>query len=785
MKRIATTILPFALLIAAAAPAVQTQGVSVRAENAQSQKTELFMPQSYEQYLPLTSPSDVAVSADYIAVADGTKVHVYSKTVGTYSSYEHSTGVNGVDFYGDKLYFVDQQMKLFSIPAGALPTQPLVGGESLQTCISFSISADVLHFVFYSSGVAQIASAPISNPYDVTEGESFESKNAVPAIATDDGKLYYTHESVLPYLYRFQEENDYHLTLPHSSISSIAIKNDVLYYTAPSGFYAYDMTALVTDPQNALVFEKSGEFSAAGLGSDGNVYCIEKSKNALGAYLYSVKQYSPDEQDFTSYEISSSSTSPHRLAGGTDMTVCGDTLITTDAAAARITVTAPNATFVIPAERATLVASDGKTALIADTDFAALYDLQTKQRIDRFTAFATPIVGVTNVYGTYYIATQGGFCKLEQVDETTWQQSATVPTTETPKLLTSDVFGDLYVAYADGVYAYTQTEFLDPTTKKTAEDKLATTPTGATKLFVDFERNIYALVDGSVQNLTATQNRSLAKELVYSQTATTPVTSVAFSHTDNAAYILYDGNFVAKTPEFDLPSLKNIPVGTAANCIFGTDSAQFSLVEIRPDALYIDFDIHTLQGATAFPYLAHRLDRTAKTALKLGETDRFNVIALFDETTRTYTTSLVEKTACVRELDESEFLTPAVGFENGATGYISNTLPLYKFPYLTDLLTLGSLEKHTAVTVLGQIDHLDYKYYLVSYIGADGTEKRGYIPQAYLSSFDSRPPLPDTLLLGETATDYDSVWRAAFLLLGLALVGILTDYLILRKPHDD
>lgn len=109
---------------------------------------------------------------------------------------------------------------------------------------------------------------------------------------------------------------------------------------------------------------------------------------------------------------------------------------------------------------------------------------------------------------------------------------------------------------------------------------------------------------------------------------------------------------------------------------------------------------------------------------------------------------------------------PAEGFTDGI-GYLTNSVKLYKYPYLTSLLTVTELEKNTAVTVLGKIDTLDYRYYYVSYTDTDGTVRTGYVPQGYVTNFDGAPPDSQNFEVGAGKADYDSLWRLAFLLLGL------------------
>ena len=53
-------------------------------------QTDLVSPTSYEQYLRLNKPSDIAFCADYIAIADENIIYLYDKKEGVYRKYEHT-----------------------------------------------------------------------------------------------------------------------------------------------------------------------------------------------------------------------------------------------------------------------------------------------------------------------------------------------------------------------------------------------------------------------------------------------------------------------------------------------------------------------------------------------------------------------------------------------------------------------------------------------------------------------------------------------------------------------
>ena len=772
MKRKTATILSCLLAVGGLTLSSGVFLTSAKAEES-SHTERLFLPASYEQYLPLEDPTDVAVTSDRIAVADGKNVYVYTRTTNEYKCYTHDKNVNELQFSGSSLYFLDQGMNLFSVNADALPQEPILTQNAVQHCISFTISADLIYFTKSSGNKAQIYSATLTDPSaEKSECDEF-STDTNPALTVSDGELFFTQDGLNSHLYPLDLSKE--INLPHKSISSIAIDDGILYYTTSGSFYAYRLSDLMNDDAPASVFAHSSDYSAITGAEDGYIYAVCGS---------SIKQYDPERIGFTDYEISSSSAAQNRLSGATDSVLAGDLLITADAGNSRVSVTDVNkkTTRTIDSIAGDILSSDGETALVANATQAALYDLKTGETIQAFPSFASPLVGVTNVYGTYYFATETGFGKITEENKL----SAITPITNgTPRLLCSDVYGDLYVGFASGaVFRYTEEEFLNVDTKREESDKLTTLPTATEKLLVDFERNLYALKNGE---LHAYKNgvweiRSLAKSVVYSQNAQTSVTAFCFGVETDTAYLLYAGNFFVETDEFSLPTLASVPTLNADKQVFG-ESGEFSLVRIAKNSLYIHFDIQRLNGSTVFPYLDHERKESEKTALKLGEAGRFDLVAVFEEDTRQYTTALVERRSCVEELDETEFLKPAEEFTANKTGYSTNALPLYKFPYLTDLLTVCEIPKNAKLTVLGEIGELDYRYYRVSYVDEQGTEQTGYVPKSYVSPFDGRYPQSEKITTGDTKTDLDSLWRAAFILLGCSAIAILTDFLILKKKH--
>ena len=120
--------------------------------------------------------------------------------------------------------------------------------------------------------------------------------------------------------------------------------------------------------------------------------------------------------------------------------------------------------------------------------------------------------------------------------------------------------------------------------------------------------------------------------------------------------------------------------------------------------------------------------------------------------------------------------------------YTSNQIPVYKFPHLSGLPTVTTLARNTKIETLGEINNLDYSYYLVRYTDEQNVSHTGYVPKAFVLEFNPTPSTPETETYGATESDNDATRKLVALLLGSAAILILTDVLIfraMRKKKDD
>ncbi|MGN1052646.1 MAG: hypothetical protein ACI4SH_04565, partial [Candidatus Scatosoma sp.] len=361
------------------------------------------------------------------------------------------------------------------------------------------------------------------------------------------------------------------------------------------------------------------------------------------------------------------------------------------------------------------------------------------------------------------------------------------------ELLAADVYGTLYVAQSDkNVYAYTESGFVSETTTPQVAAVFPQSGGAApSKLLVDFHRNVYVLQGGAlVRCATPAQSDTVSYEMngklfVYTQTQETPVVSAAFGVETSATYVIYNGNFIAASYGLPLPTVHSVAVEGADETLFSQAAAEFCVTEIAEKTLLLYIDLSALSGAEYFPCVSYGRTEKSIAAIALAETQTYALVAVYDEEENGYYTALAEKISC-ESVAESEFLTgPPEPFASGAKGYVTNAISLYKYPYLTPLLTVCPLNKNAEITVLKTVRKLDWEYYLVEYTDGNGATQTGFLPAAYVSETNGAAPQAQTSVLGEENANRDLIWRLVYIVLGTLVVCILTDYLILRKNDKE
>ncbi|MBQ8284120.1 MAG: hypothetical protein IJX75_03400 [Clostridia bacterium] len=813
MKKMRTTISKLCAFVCAITASVSTFAVGFFAKNPQQNREitavaetvfstpqpELLSPSTYRQYLNLSAPNDLAVNDDYTAIADGNTIFVYDQKEDIYRKYIHEVNdapsknkVTKLQFdnFGN-LYFLDASTYLYILdPVDLAVKETPTATATGFVCSTFVIHGNILYFTNTSGGESQISKTLLSDLKISSATTLVENLALTPTLAFYKDELYYTDGG--KYLRKINPENTAEKAFVaafSSDLLSMTISENVFYCaTADGEFFAYDFLSFSDNKETSAltpVHTEQGGFSALTLLGD-FVYAI---KNAT------IKQYSLKTAAFTDFEICGASSSKTRLNNASDVCFVGNTLLIADNGNERISVyDTKTGVFKTPVESklsAKFITGDAHSVLVANQTQTTLYDLSANnygQPLISYDKFNGNIVGVAGVYGAYYLVTEKNYYyALTQNADGKWEWSFTKKdSTRLPTLLSCDAHGNLYVACGKNVYRYTETEFLSAKPQET--EIFNALPAETKKFAIDYSGNLYAFIENSIQKFIApthntgnyTEDTTYAlNDVAYVYNATQDVQSFAFGIENNATYVLYKDNYLAQTPKLQLPTVKDIPTNGADDTIFNAASQSVSVVKVQKDALLVEFDFNTFKGATTFPYVDFKRAETQFSALKIGESGDYDLLAYYNADTRQYSTYLVYASSC-EKLSADEYTKP---YDEQKTGYLSNAISLYKFPFLHPSLSVCNMSRGAKIQLLGEFNQLERAYYYVSYTDENGAIQTGYIPQSYVTATDGEA-IENLLEFGATESNTDSIWRMVYILLGFGIIGGLVDYLILRKPKD-
>ena len=129
MLALSATALPCAALSLAKIPA-----------SAAAVSDTLLSPLSYEEYLSLDEPADVAVTDGYTAIADGNRLHVFNRAKNEYRTLSMPSGtITKIQFDdNDNLYVLDSLMDFHRVD---LATEEISHVSALQ-CTAFFINGN-------------------------------------------------------------------------------------------------------------------------------------------------------------------------------------------------------------------------------------------------------------------------------------------------------------------------------------------------------------------------------------------------------------------------------------------------------------------------------------------------------------------------------------------------------------------------------------------------------------------------------------------------------------------
>ncbi len=722
-----------ALLCMAGALSLQT--LPARAEPA----AELFLPTSYEQYLPLEYPADAAMNDSYIVVADGSGLFVYDRSAKEYSHYEHSPygnarNITKVGFTPDgRLFFSDQDARLFLYNFAERSAEFQLG----ISCSTFVIDGDTIYTTAVANGTTTFSAYlhrgnGLSYENGRIVGDLKASTSIAPHMFVQGGVLYCAINS---YIHAYTDNG---VTFDHTEmlltggqavqdLTSVAVLGDNIYYTV----------------NNAMLDDNDGLFITKMDGVSRPTRLLEGDGfNALFTYgesLYCVKGASVREIEtdgssakFTGYELASDSDSFNRVSHAGDTVRARELIVTADCGNERVSVynTQTEEFTLLDTGNASHVATDGEVIAASVGTQILLYRYGEEEPYYVHTT-ANTVVGIAVVFGKCYYVTEHHYGIAEE-------GTLEFTRSNSPIALTSDVYGNLYVADQQyRVMKYTEEGFLD----RTLEDGEVMTdgwklPAGFLSLRSDFDGNLYYLSDGAIYMNGELLSSLDATDCVYYGANKPALVSVALGFEDNVLYLQY-GSFIARTQNVPFSSLSSIAATDVYDELFSApDGEALSLVDVQAGVTGIRIDAGKLENTSAyFPYDSYYRTPEGGRGILLAERGKFSLVALFED--YEYTVALYLSENCTEAPVTWTALSPSPRFT-------ASEVAMSYYPCLSEPLTIKRLPRASELTLLATVrteGNFDYAYV------RDGAQT-GYVPLAYLTETPPISVLPDEFTLG-------------------------------------
>lgn len=739
---------------AQAAVTAQSEPAVLTRENA-----SLFLPESYEQYLSLQTPTDVAFTEDYIAIADGSYIYLYDRTENVYHRYEHTTQVeiSKLQFSdAGRLYFSDTTLGFYELDLTTFERCPM--GISLST---FYIADDTIFVASVSNQTTSLYALVMQEELSLEGRTPFGSLPTAntPRMTYADGTLYCAVD-VTVYAYSsfngIQSPDVYLLNdTTVSGLTSLCSFRGQFYYTVSGtsgGLFRTDLQ------QSATLLLSGTSFTALTTYAD-TLYLVSGS----AVCALNIEQ---DRATFTDYEISSRSSATNRLSQASDTARAGELLVTADAGNQRVSIyNFANTTYTMlpcsyndAAFTPSLIATDGETIAIASG--ANIYTFSYgDDAMTYLCAAQTTVRGICVVYGQVYYVTENS---MYGNGETSVYHNGT------PTGLTADLYGNLFVSLADGsARKFTEETFM--TTNHTGEEVLpAGTISDATSLRADFEGNLYYLSGGALCKNGEPFASVDGSDFVYGAGSAQPL-SFALGYEDDAVYFNF-GDYVVVShasteaengPLAGIPTLGEIAEDGARQTTFSLHEAQGLLVTVAARSVGVDTDLAAFRASDSayFPYCGYSRSRDEQQGLLLASTSEEAggyFLVVFPEEDGSYTARLY-KAASVSPVEST-------WREESGVRWLSNAVCLSYAPCLEPSpaeglpsLAAQQLTRGACVTVLGSFTAPDREYTLVEYAGEAREAVRGWVPTAYLSEVSPGLTLGEDYTLAYLKSDEEGI----------------------------
>ncbi len=734
-------------------------GAAAQTASLTQRDASLFLPTTYEQYLELEAPKDVAVSDTHIAVADGNKIYLYTKGGDEYRVYtrgsEEAGRIGKIQLVGELLYFTDAGMTLHTLDPDAADFDVKDIGYSLT---SFVVANGKLYGTTAAGTTASLYSLNLDGSTDFDYAQPLVT--ALPAelpMTFAGDTLYYADGNMV---YPIDTKTDAKGTGLVLAQTEEPIRPDFICAVGEKMYFTDRITGRLQvsdlNGTTSAVDGLAGTYTALASCGD-KLYCVKND---------AVREYSTAESAFTGYEITAASSSVNRLSGAVDAARAGDLLVTADAGNRRVSVyNAASGTFTsLKPDDAEFVpqfvATDGE--LIAFSSGKRVYLTEYGTDTFYYADEADDIKGIACVFGVTYYVTQHRRGSLKIADGNT-ERAFTTAGSRRPEALAADLYGNLYIAESDGaVYAFEERDFLVET--ETGTKLEYSLPDGFKSLRTDFAGNLYCLSGNALFRNGDAFSSVLGSDFVYTMSATSPL-AFALGFEDDEVYFLF-GDFLVRSNAGALgfPTLSTISSEKTYDELRRTHAPEeIRTIDVAEREIAISVDLAQLGSESEyFAYAGRTRIAQAGKGVLLAETATHRVVALYESHAQS-----------VYLLRKDERIPSAPDYrETRTSAYLTNNIYLYSYPavlldhYPCDKEScehepVASVPTHTdaplprgmKVTVLGILSAPEREY---AYVGiADREDALGYLPAVYLTEIDPIPENSADYLIGKLKSDLE------------------------------
>lgn len=306
--------------------------------------------------------------------------------------------------------------------------------------------------------------------------------------------------------------------------------------------------------------------------------------------------------------------------------------------------------------------------------------------------------------------------------------------------LTSDVFGDIYVA----LYNYNTASYsVNATDISASKNKVVSSSANQIlSIFADYEGNVFALYENNIITKTSpTKTETFEIEKSKNLPELSQAIDFSLSLNNETVYLLYKG-YVLTMPSVEIGVATPNKIAVPEN--FGyvlSDNLTFVTVKNGAKLFEINLEKTPVFGEY-FNYEKMKANQNVtKQFVLITSTERYSLIASKD------------MSAIVRTEDMVSF-TPEI-IESSQKGYFVNDCSTYVYPIIANQFSLDGFTKNQKVEIKKQLTFNGESYSFISC-----NDKQGYVATSMLKSgiaFEKDPNLLTTKILTKNAVAYYDV----------------------------